>query len=109
MLEQLILNINEELRSALKVIKLPIERIDRLTDKSSTNDLVVTYKLRAPIKKAMKGKMRSLSGGTLSLDRGKWVYTCKTFGHVAEGEKVVDIVANLKHPYHQELKHPQIF
>ena len=100
-LKEILTDINKELVEALTVLKtFPLERINRLTDKSSTSDIVITYKLNAPRRKGKKSA-KNLSGGSLALVRGEWQYTCKVFGNEVDGEKVIDIVANLKHPFHQ--------
>ena len=55
-------SINDVLITDMGVANLPKDRIDRLTDKSLTSDLVITYKLRAPI---MRKKNQSVYAQTL--------------------------------------------
>ena len=100
-LEQSLIKINDELISALNVVKLPIERINRLTDKRTISDLILTYKLQAPRRRKQPG-YKSLAGGTLTLNRGLWVYKCREYKDQAKGEQIKNIVQNLKHTYHQE-------
>ena len=49
-------SINDVLITDMGVANLPKDRIDRLTDKSLTSDLIITYKLQAPIVRKKKSK-----------------------------------------------------
>ena len=51
-------SINDVLITDMGVANLPKDRIDRLTDKSLTSDLVITYKLQAPI---MRKKIKAFT------------------------------------------------